>query len=149
MVPDIRIVAAELYVTNVKGNSQLGVNCYSRLVDAGIRTLSGGQFSMQIDGALSVQSDAVPRISVEAAHAVRDLYANVLEPPTGSPIQVCVTRDGETYATLTIPPGETISDPVLDGLTLPPLETNWKLGLDVVGVGSDRPGAGLTVTIRL
>ena len=60
------------------------------------------------DGALSVQSEAVPRVSVEAAHAVRDIYANVMEPSTGAPIEVRVTRDGESYVTLTIPPGETL-----------------------------------------
>ena len=36
-VPDIRIAAAELYVTNVKGNSQVGVASFSTLVDGGIR----------------------------------------------------------------------------------------------------------------
>jgi hypothetical protein len=149
IVPDIRIVVAELYVTNVKGNSRIGSNCYSRLADGGIRTLSGGQFSMQVDGPLSVQADAVPRISIEAPHALRDLFAEVVEPSTGAPIQVRVTADGETYATLTIPPGETLSDPVLDGLTLTPLQAGSKLGMDVVGVGNDRPGSGLTVTMRL
>jgi hypothetical protein len=148
-VPDIRIVVAELYVTNVKGNSRVGWNCYSRLADGGIRTLSGGQFSMQVDGPLSVQADAVPRISIEAPHALRDLFAEVVEPSTGAPIQVRVTVDGEIYATLTIPPGETLSDPVLDGLTLTPLQAGSKLGLDVVRVGNDRPGSGLTVTMRL
>jgi hypothetical protein len=149
IVPDIRIVVAELYVTNVKGNSRVGSNCYSRLADGGIRTLSGGQFSMQVDGPLSVQADAVPRISIEAPHALRDLFAEVVEPSTGAPIQVRVTVDGEIYATLTIPPGETLSDPVLDGLTLTPLQAGSKLGMDVVGVGNDRPGSGLTVTMRL
>lgn len=149
MVPDIRIAAAELYVTNVKGNSQVGVASFSTLVDGGIRTLSGGQFSMQVDGPLAVQSNAVPQLSVEAAHAVRDIFATVIEPSTGGPIEVRVTRDGETYCTLTIPDGETLSDPVIDGLTLSPLATGWKLGLDVISVGSDRPGAGLTVTVRL
>jgi hypothetical protein len=149
MVPDIRIAAAELYVTNAKGNSQAGFTTYTELVDGGIRTLSGGQFSMQISGALSIQSDAVPRLSIESTHAVRDLFASVLEPATGSPIEIRVTRNGEPYALLTIPPGETLSDPILDGLTLPPLNAGWALGLDVIGVGIDRPGAGLTVTVRL
>ena len=65
-VPDIRIVAAEMYVTNVRGNSQVGVASLAGLVDGGIRTLSGGQFSMQVDGPLAVQSNAVPQLSVEA-----------------------------------------------------------------------------------
>jgi hypothetical protein len=148
-LPDARISAAELYVTNVKGNSQVGVRCYGREIDTGIRTLSGGQFSMQVNGALSVQSAATPGLNVDASHAVRDILASVLEPATGAPIEVRVTCNGDTYAGLTIPPGGVLCDPVLDGLTLPPLEAGWILGLDVVGVGSDRPGAGLTVTIRL
>jgi hypothetical protein len=118
-------------------------------VDGGMRTLSGGQFSIQIDGPLAVQSEAVPQLSVESSHAVRDIFANVMESSTGGPIEVRVTHDGETYCTLTIPAGSTLSDPVIDGLALPPLESGWKLGLDVVAIGTDRPGAGLTVTIRL
>lgn len=148
IVPDIRIVAAELYVTNVKGNSQVGVSTYSSLADGGIRTLSGGQFSMQVDGPLAVQSDAVPQLSVESPHSVRDIFATVTEPSTGGSIDVRITRDGESYCDLTIPEGATLSDPV-DGLTLPPLGGDWKLGLDILSAGTDRPGAGLTVTIRL
>jgi hypothetical protein len=148
-VPDMRIVGAELYVTNVKGNSQVGANCYGRLVDGGIRTLSGGQYSMQIDGVLSIHSDAAPRVSVEASHAIRDVFASLLEPSSGSAVEIRLTCDGEEFATLTIPSGETLSDPVLDGLDLPALQAGANLGLDVVGIGNDRPGAGLTVTIRL
>jgi hypothetical protein len=149
LVPDIRIVAAELYVTNVKGNSQVGVAAYSGLVDGGMRTLSGGQFSMQVDGPLAVQSDAVPQLSVESSHAVRDIFATVTEPSTGGPIEIRVTKDGEAYCDLTIPAGASLSDPVVDGLTLPPLLGGWKLGIDILSAGTDRPGAGLTVTIRL
>jgi hypothetical protein len=119
------------------------------LTDGGIRTLSGGQFSLQVDGPLAVQSNAVPQLSVEASHAVRDVFASVVEAPTGGPIEVRVTRDAQIYCTLTIPSGETLSDPVIDGLTLPALAAGWKLGLDVITVGGDRPGAGLTVTLRL
>jgi hypothetical protein len=149
VIPDIRIIAAEMYVTNVKGNSQVGVACYSGLIDGGIRTLSGGQISLQVNGPLAVQSNAVPQLSIESSHAVRDVFANVIEPPTGGPMEVRVTSDGETYCSLTIPEGETLSDPVIDGLSLPPLVAGWKLGLDVIGVGGERPGAGLTVTLRL
>ena len=69
---------------------QPGRRCLLRrgLVDGGIRTLSGGQVSIQVDGPLAVQSNAVPQLSVEAPHAVRDVFANVIEPPTGGPIQV-------------------------------------------------------------
>lgn len=148
-VPDIRIVAAEMYVTNVRGNSQVGIASYAGLVDGGIRTLSGGQFSMQVDGPLAVQSNAVPKLSVEAAHAVRDVYASVIEPPTGGPIRLALTRNGLSYCALTIPAGETLSTTVISGLALPSLQAGWQLGLDILSTGTDRPGAGLTVTLRL
>ena len=148
-LPDQRIAGAELYVTNVKGNSQVGVASYAGLVDGGIRTLSGGQISMQVDGPLSIQSDSAPRFNVDASHAVRDVFATVVEAPTNGPIEARITRDGEPYCTITIPAGQTISSPSVDGLTLPALNSGWQLGLDVTAVGTDRPGAGLTVTIRL
>jgi len=148
VVPDIRIAAAELYVTNVKGNSQVGVSCYSGLIDGGIRTLSGGQFCLQVDGPLSIQSDAVPKINAGESHAIRDVFADLLEPSSGGPVEVRMTRDGEALCTLTIPEGETISSSI-EGIGLPCLGADWKLGLDILSVGTVRPGAGLTVTIRL
>jgi hypothetical protein len=148
VVPDIRIAAAEMYVTNVKGNSQVGVAAYSGLVDGGMRTLSGGQVSMQIDGPLAVQSDAVPKLSVESSHSVRDIFATVTEPSTGNPIEIRVTKDGEPYCNLIIPADATLSN-VIEGVMLPPLTGGWNLGLDILSAGTDRPGAGLTVTIRL
>jgi hypothetical protein len=61
-LPCRRVVVAELFVTNARGNSQSGWASYAGLVDGGIRTLSGGQISMQVDGMLAVQSDAVPAV---------------------------------------------------------------------------------------
>src|SRR5690606_21295036 len=111
-------------------------------------TLSGGQLALQVDGVLAVQSDAVPRLNMGAAHAVRDVFATVIEPSTEGAIELRVTADGETYCTVTIPAGEALSDPWIDGLTLPPLAEGCQVGLDVIATGSVRPGAGLTVTIR-
>ena len=121
---------------------------YGNALDGGLRTLSGGQFALQVDGPIAIQSGAVPSISVDASHAVRDVFAFVTEPPTGSPIQIRVTRDEITYCTLTIAEGETISN-AIDGTTLPPLEAGWKLSMDVVTVGQTTPGSSLTVTVRL
>lgn len=145
-LPCRRVVVAELFVTNARGNSQVGSNCYSGLVDGGIRTLSGGQISIQVDGVLAVQSDAVPAIQVDAAKSVRDVFATVNEAPSDGDVVVRVTRDGVAYCELTIASGDTTSD-VVRGLA--PLEPAWRLGLDVVSVGAGMPGSGLTVAIRL
>jgi hypothetical protein len=99
---------------------------------------------------LAVQSNAVPVISIDAAHAVRDVFATA-EPPIGSPVELRVKQDGETYCSLLIEPGQTLSN-VVDGLELPPLTMGAKLGLDIVAAGQSEgstPGRGLTVTVRL
>jgi hypothetical protein len=145
--PNTRVVVGELFVTNARGNSQVGSACYAGLTDGGIRTLSGGQITMQVDGTLAVQSDAVPKIQADTKRAVRDVFATLNEAPTDGDISVRVTRGGEMYCELMVPAGETVSN-VIPGRTLPALDPEWRLGLDVLSVGGGSAGAGLTVTIR-
>ena len=52
-------------------------------VDYGLRTLSGGQYSFQVQGFLAVDSNPAPNVIVEAAHAVQDVYAIVKQAPVG------------------------------------------------------------------
>lgn len=151
-MPNTRMVVAELFVTNARGNSQVGFACYADNTDGGIRTLSGGQITMQVDGALAVQSNAVPSIQADASRAVRDVFAMLNEPPTEGDVVVRITRDAESYCELTILAGETVSNSV-SGRELQPLDPNWRLGLDVLSVGggelaTGHAGAGLTVMIR-
>jgi hypothetical protein len=151
VLPNSRIVCGEFFVTNVRGNSQVSQACYSATTEGGIRTLSGGQFTFQVNGPLAVQSAAAPSVTIDAAYAVRDVFATVAEAPMGEDVLVRVTRNNESYCDLTIPAGEFVSGSV-DGRLLQPLEADWKLGLDVISAGqSDTsfPGAGLTVTIRV
>ncbi|MDZ4798338.1 MAG: phage tail protein [Bryobacteraceae bacterium] len=150
-MPNQRVVAAELFVTNGKGNSQVAALAYSNTVDHGLRTLSGGQFTMQVSGELAVQSNAVPPCSIDRARAVRDVYASVTDAPDGASIVLQVTANGEPWCSLTIVSGQTLSTAV-SGLDLPPLLSGTILGLDVISTGlagSGRPGSGLTVTIRV
>jgi hypothetical protein len=150
-LPNVRISAAEMFVTNTKGNSQVAKASYTGLSGRGLRTLSGGQFSMQIHGPVAVQSNAVPPLSVESAYSVRDVYATVNQAPTGQPIVARVTNNGEPYCELTIEADETASN-VVQGADLPPLDADCSLGLDIISAGdasSSTPGAGLTVTIRV
>jgi hypothetical protein len=150
-LPDVRVAASDFMVTNSRGNSETSKSSYTATTNSGIRTLSGGQFNMQVEGFLAIQTSAAPALVIETAHSVGDIFATVTEAPTGAPIQVQIKKDGVAYASLTIPSGATISN-VVDGFALPPLNAMSKLTLDIVSVGQTygtTTGRDLTVTIRL
>jgi hypothetical protein len=146
-VPDIRVVAAEMSVTNVRGTSQVKWASYANTPELGLRTLSGGQVVLQVDGPVAVQSSAVPAIVMDASHAVRDVCATLTEAPSGSVVELRITLDGAPLCTLTIPDGETTSN-VVNGTAIPYIAAGARIGLDVVTVGQTWPGAGLSVSIR-
>lgn len=150
-LPDARIAAAEMYVTNSRGNSPTALTSYTATVQAGIRTLSGGQLSLQIEGYLAIQTDAVPAVTMDSSHSVRDIFAKVGSAPTLADVVLRLKVDSVTYCNLTIAMGETTSN-ILDGFGLKPLAAGAQLGLDVVSVGQTNdstPGSDLTVTVRL
>ncbi|MBI4904157.1 MAG: hypothetical protein HY820_11010 [Acidobacteria bacterium] len=146
-----RVAAAELFVSNSKGISAAGQQSYAILSDLGLRTLSGGQLSMEVPGYLAVQTSAAPLLISESVHVVRDVFARVAEAPTGGPLQMQVKVNGSVYCTLTIAAGATTSN-VFNGGGSAPLPAQGVLSLDITAVptgGSDSPGRDLTVTIRL
>jgi hypothetical protein len=112
-----------------------------------LRTLSGGQYSIQVDGFLAVDSSAAPAIVAEASHAVRDVFA-VLGGAADAAVQVQLNVDGTAYCALTFAAG-TITSNSVDGLTLAPLTSGAKITLSVLSVGKSIPGNDLTVLIRL
>jgi hypothetical protein len=138
-------------MTNGRGNGQVAFACYAGSTsDRGIRTLSGGQLTLQVPGTLAIQSDAAPALEIGDARSVRDVFATMGEAPTGSPIEVRVTRNGEAYCMLTIPAGETESASV-PGRSRAALQARDRIGLDVTSAGQTEggtPGRDLTVTIR-
>jgi len=142
------VVSAELFVTNMMGNSPTGSICLTQFTDYGLRTLSGGQFSFQVDAFLAIETGATPDIIVENSHSVRDVYAIVRQAPSGGPIQLQVNQNSVAYCALTIPDGNTLSNSI-DGATLPILKSGAQLSLDITMVGPTNPGADLTVVIRL
>jgi len=150
-LPDVRICAAEFYVTNAFGNSQASQVFYSD----GLRTLSGGQFSLQVSGYLATHQNAAPPLIIEASHAVRDMRATVTQAATGYDIDIDILQDGVFYAHLTIPAGQTISAVNTDVLNLKPLQKESVLSMNVTlslssgsTAGLLSPGRDLTVTIR-
>lgn len=148
-LPDARIAAAELFVTNARGNSDTARYSFTSTLDSGLRTLSGGQYSIQVEGYLAAQADVAPPLSIEATHVPRDLFATLKAPPSIGPVSLSIKVNGTPYAALTIPAGSTESD-TIGGFGLPPLPADGQLSLDILAVGtSANPGRDLTVSIRL
>jgi len=147
-LPNIRIASAELYMTNSFGAGPATVAPFTVTIDSGLRTLSGGQFSFQITGYLAVLSGAAPDIIVDAARTVRDIYAVLRDPSTGSGVTLELNRNGQPWTSIQFDPGATISY-VVPGFGLPVLNAGDRLSLDVTGVGTSNPGSDLTVMIRL
>ncbi len=153
-LPDVRICAAEFFVSNSFGSSQATEICYTSLPDGGLRTLSGGQFSIQVSGYLATQQNAAPPLLIEAAHAVRDIRASLNQAANGYSITVDILQNGAEYCQLQIASGATTSN-ITDGAALPALIEGANITINVTlsvipnGPSSLRPGRDLTVTIRL
>ncbi len=150
-LPDIRVGAAEFFVTNVRGNSPVGTAAFGATVDQGLRTLAGGQLSIQVEGYLAIQTDAAPLLVIEDSYAARDIFAVVAEAPSGGPIELQLIQGSTVYCTLTIADGANSSNSI-DGFGLPPLLAESHMTLNITAVpaaAGTLPGRDLTVTIRL
>ncbi len=146
-LPNATIASAELFVTNSRGNSPTSAINLTQSVNYGLRTLSGGQYSIQVQGYLAVDSNPAPNVVVAAAHAVLDIYAVVKQAPVGGSVQVTLSQDGVPYCTLTIPDGASVSASV-DGFGMP-LQAQAQLSVAITAVGQTSPGSDLTVIVRL
>jgi hypothetical protein len=150
-IPDVRISAAELFMTNSRGNSSVAAESFTGSTDFGLRSLLGGQLTIQIEGPLAIQTNAAPPLLVDTTCSVRDVSAVVRNAPSGAPITMQVTQNGNVYCALTIPTGATTSN-VVDGFALGPLQAQAIIGLNITSVvetANTQPGSDLTVTIRL
>ena len=150
-IPDVRIAAADLFMTNSRGNSSVAEESFTNTTDLGLRSLLGGQLTIQVEGSLAIQTNAAPPLLVETACSVRDVYAVVQDAPSGAPVVMQVTQNGVVYCELTIATGATVSN-VVDGFALGPLAAQAIVGLNitsVVATANTAPGSNLTVTIRL
>src|SRR5262249_38806198 len=101
-LPSVRVAAADFFVNNAFGDSPTAKAAFSGLADEGIRTLSGGQLSIQVEGFLAVQTDAAPPLMIEDPHAARDIFAVVRQAPTGGDVTLALRAGSTTYVTLTI-----------------------------------------------
>ncbi len=150
-LPDVRIASAGLYMNNVYGGGPATVASFTGTVDVGLRTLSGGQLSLQVEGYLAIETDAAPPLVIESTEAVRDIFAVVGQAPSGGAIQMQLRQGSTVYCTLTIADGTTTSASV-NGFGLAPLTASSLVSLDILSVPSAAdtlPGSDLTVIIRL
>jgi hypothetical protein len=118
-----------------------------------LRTLSGGQYSIEVDGFLAIENGVAPDLVMDSTHSVRDIYAVVRDAPSDSPIllrlnQTLPNQNPVVYCTLTILAAAVISNSQ-NGFLLPPLASGARISLDITGVGGTNPGSDLTVIIRL
>jgi hypothetical protein len=148
LLADARVASAELFVTNSKGDSPTAVFAVTQTIDRGLRTLSGGQYSIEVEGFLAIENGAAPDLLIEATHSVLDIYAVVRLKPTESPVVIRLNQNGALYCTLTIPPNSQFSNTV-DGFLLPPLLSGARVTMDITSVGGTNPGSDLTVIVRL
>ncbi len=146
-LPDVKVASGQLFVTNSKGNSPTANALLTHSVDSGLRTLSGGQYSIQVDGFLAVDQSVAPALVVDAAHSVRDVFA-ILGTAADASVELQVNINGASYCQVTFATGATLSSSV-DGMTLPPLAAGSQVTLSVLSVGQTIPGSDLTLLIRL
>lgn len=150
-LPSARIAAAEFYVTNDWGSGPTAYAAFTGTAEGGLRTMSGGQYTIQFDGELAVMASIAPPLVVERLRAVRDVQAHVDRPPAGEPVRVRVLANGAPYADLVIPAGASASESV-SCFGRAPLTEGALLQVAIVSVGTGAgsyPGRGLTVTLRL
>ena len=150
-LPNARIGAAEFYVTNDRGDSPTAAQAFTMTAAGGLRTMSGGQYSLQFEGELAVAASIAPPLLVEASRAVRDVRAQVGVAPLGEAVTVRVLLNDAPYADLTIPAGAKSSSTV-SGFGKAPLPEGGKLTAAVLSVGTlggSFPGRDLTITVRL
>jgi len=147
ILPDVRVVSAELFATNNKGNSPTGSIALTHTTDLGLRTTSGGQYTIQVDGFLAVDQYAAPALVMEASHAVREIYA-VLGKAADAQVRLQLNVNGSPYCSLAFNPSNSVSNSV-PGNTVAPLAAGSQVTLSILTVGQAYPGADLTVLIRL
>ncbi len=150
-LPDVRVGAAEFFVTNSFGGGPVATGSYGATTDQGLRTLAGGQMSIQVEGYLAIQTDAAPPLVVDSALAIRDMFAVVNDAPSGGAVTLQLRQGSTVFCSLTIADGTTTSN-VVDGFGLAALAAGSVISMDILSVptaSGTLPGSDLTVIIRL
>ncbi|MBM3725504.1 MAG: hypothetical protein FJW40_08780 [Acidobacteria bacterium] len=149
-LPYARVAATEVVMTNSRGDSPVGVVSVTDGADLGLRTFGGGQYAIQVEGFLAIQSKAAPPLVVEAPRSPRDVFAVLNQAPMGGAVTLEVRRGPALYCSLTVASGSTVSN-VVNGATVAALAASDEVTVDIVSVppgAAGTPGRDLTVVIR-
>src|SRR5262249_30314153 len=121
---------------------------YAGTADQGLRTLSGGQLTFQINGYLAIQTGAAPDLLIDSDISIRDIYGILRTPPSGSGTTLQLNCNGSAWATVQFDADNGTSQ-VAQAFVLPILHAGDPLSRDTAGVGTTTPGSDLTLIIRL
>jgi hypothetical protein len=150
-IPNVRIAAADMAIYNRFGAGPLRQECYTQLVDDGLRTLSGGHLALAVAGYLAIEASAPGKYVADRDLVVGDVYAVVVEPPVGAPVEIAVRVAGNEYCTLSIPSGSFTSAPV-SRFNHAPIPTGSAITFDILSVppaSAGSPGKDLTVFLSV
>lgn len=113
-----------------------------------MRTLSGGQYSIQIAGPLAVETGAAPDIVLETDHVIGDITAYLGTAASDSGIKIQVNVNDVAVCTLQIDAGYVASNTVR-GADMAALRRGDRLSVDILAIGSTLTGTDLTVVVRI
>lgn len=150
-LPNVRVSGADLTLYNRVGASPRAEECYTGVVNYGVRTLSGGQITMNTHGYLAIEASAGNSYVVDRTTVVRDVSAFVQEPPAGADVEIMVRVNGDVYCELVIPSGSHVATAV-SRFNVAPLPAGATLSFDIVNVPPadvGTPGRDLTVLMQI
>lgn len=148
-IPNIRIAAAGLVLYNRLGASPDRELSFTGLFGGGLRTMSGGQISLNVNGYMAIEAAAGTSHVVDRSTVVREIQAFVEKAPQGANIELVLRVGDVPYAEVTIEDGSHASQSIT-GFNRGPLAAGSVVSLDIVSVpaGVDGiPGKDLTVQI--
>ncbi len=146
-----RIVAADCFVTNRKGDSPTTTNNYSTgIQNNGLRVFNGGQFDFVIEGVLKITSTSATEHRIDRAMPIKDvvLTTDKNKGPVGDDIEVNLVVGGVALITgIKIEDGKEIGATAgFAELGFIPADTPFTIHITKVGTTS--PGERLVASVR-
>ena len=138
-LPDVRVGAADSCHESARQRSR-GDYAYGATVDQGLRTLSGGQISIQVEGYLAMQTDAAPPLVMEDCMR-REIFSRWCEKRRAEGRSIS-TAAGQHRLLHADDRGRRDKFGRVNGFGLPPLAAGAQVSLDITAVPGRRHAAG-------
>jgi hypothetical protein len=139
LLPGAYICAVPAWATNAIGQGATGYG------EVGGETYGFGTIQFEVNGTLGISSNAAQ--PVQSSGVFNQAWATCETAPSGAAITAQITVNGTVWGTVFIPNG-LVAGPAISAFALGPIPPNALVGLNVIGVGTTFPGAGLTVVIQ-